>query len=126
MTDGFFEPVPDPEGATDPHSTLVPSPSAPSHLNIAPQLTIELPEEVMVAIQHQVQQSGRSPSDLIQEVLHIAFTTVVSPPAASDPSSTDSTVLSLQAEIAQLKTRLSQLEPLIPQVAALAGKLIAF
>jgi hypothetical protein len=99
-------------------------------------VTVELPVDVLAALDQQRCQSGQTQTQVILDVLRSALGLSPAPTdsahasqSAIPASNSDATALQsaqLMAEIEDLKTRLSQLETVMQRVEVLEGKSIAF
>lgn len=99
------------------------------------QITLDLPVDVIVAINQRLRQAGQTQSEVILEVLRSALAvdpdrSAVRKPVDRDSGQThfptiEATFQPIQ-ELQALKLRLRQLEQLIPKVEELEGKLQAF
>jgi hypothetical protein len=138
----------------DPHLGNFPQPTDPQLPQLHPQskqsidspatnsseevVTVELPLDVLAALNQQRHQSGQTQMQVILNALRSALGLTATPPnshsishhSISQPlSASDAPALELAtliAEIEQLKARLSQLETVAQRVEDLEGKSIAF
>lgn len=111
-----------------PESTPSPNVPASSSEPTQPSVTVELPIDLVNAIQQHIcqtgYQTGQTPTQAVLDVLRSALNQPPDPNpsvALTRPLSTD-----LIAELHRLHARVTQLEALIPKVADLEGKSIAF
>lgn len=125
--------------------TLLEHPAAVPNSDLQPEetVTVDLPVDILAALDQQGHRSGQTQTQVILEVLRSALgldqatfsqlqtgmqmggQTGVPAPNGSAQAQPDPSV-SLMAEVERLKLRLRQLEALIPKVEDLAGKSIAF
>lgn len=121
--------------------TLLEHPAAVPNSNLQPEetVTVDLPVDILAALEQQGHRSGQTQTQVILEVLRSALgldqatfsqlqaeiQTGVPAPNGSTQAQPDPSVC-LMAEVERLKLRLRQLEALIPKVEDLAGKSIAF
>lgn len=102
-------------------------------------VTVELPVDILTALDRQGQRSGQSQTQMILEVLRSALglepavlsqlhAPAIGGEQAAHPAddSANPSVTPQIPEVEHLKLRLRQLEALIPKVEDLAGKSIAF
>lgn len=145
MSDNLeFLPQPEPQ----PENSLeLPFTQQPAPLEQEETVTLELPVDILAALEQHVYQSGQTQTQAVLEVLRTALglsqttNSQVSPQdrpeisatneltansANATQTTTQTTLIALTKEVEQLKNRLHHLEALIPQVENLMGKSIAF
>jgi hypothetical protein len=132
------------QGAT-PEDTYPKDPPSPSSEPTQPSVSVELPIDIVNAIHQHICQSGQTPTQAILDVLRSAVSqsTVHHSPseqplpeqepsepqipgAGTLPGSSPLPPIDPITEIYRLSARLAQLEALIPKLADLQGKSIAF
>lgn len=124
------KPKPKPENSLEQPST-----QQMNHLEQEKPVTLELPVDVLAALDQRVYRSGQTPTQAVLEVLRSALglSQTTSHPDHPDifathdsANATQTKLIALTKEIEQLKIRLHHLEALIPKVEDLMGKSIAF
>ncbi|NJO41767.1 MAG: hypothetical protein HC769_06900 [Cyanobacteria bacterium CRU_2_1] len=88
-------------------------------------MTIELPPDVVAAIDQQTHQSGKTQTQVILEALQTALG-LDQPTSAMEATTALSLPPEFIEELKRLSARVKELENLIPKVEALEGKSIAF
>lgn len=99
---------------------LVQAGAEKGHEGASPVVTLQLPPDLVVALQQRIQQSGQSQAEVILALLRsackLAATTDLEAVAPAP----------VTPDLQSLRARLTQLETLIPRLEVLEGKLIAF
>ena len=115
--ESFPEHTPTVESLTEPRSAHLPQQT----------VTLQLPQELMQAIDQRMQQSGQTQMQIILEVLQGGLAQAPYTPLEASDSSLQTVEASQTAEeFEQLKQRVAILEALLPRMEVLEGKSIAF
>lgn len=94
---------------------------APATQTVTRTVTVQLPLDLANILQQRSGQVGQTPAEVIVSLLRLAVG-LASVPVPLNSTTLDPERLSTQQELQSLKTRLHQLEALIPRLERLEGK----